>query len=485
MIGRTISHYKILEKLGEGGMGVVYKAQDTTLDRFVAIKFLPPHLSKDENATKRFIHEAKAASALDHANIGTIYEVEKTSDDRTFIVMAYYEGETLRERIDMGNISVEEALTITSQIASGLTRAHETEIVHRDIKPSNIIITKHGEAKVIDFGLAKLAGKTRLTKEGITLGTVAYMSPEQATGAEVDERSDIFSLGVVLYEMVTGEHPFKAEHEAALLYQIVHEEPEPLNRHNLNIPENLQEIIDKVLTKEVSKRYQSAKTFSADLARMGKRLSVTERESLEKRGGRRRLVPPIAIVAVLVAALACYGIYLQFFASSDEKSNLLARQGIFSILVAPYCGHTKPALEESLVMQRFLSRELNEIFKEEVNIAIAAADTSDRPCSHAEAKALGRRTGASMVLWGEVILLRGELEIQPYISIVSSLINPEKRSPEALQLKLTDQNQLKLRKAKAREVGSAALYAAARYYLDTNPKKALSIVQRLPDTDSK
>ena len=182
MLGETISHYTILEKLGEGGMGVVYKARDTTLDRFVAIKFLSPHMSHDEEATKRFIQEAKAASALDHANIATIHDAGKTSEGQTCIVMAYYEGRTLREQIDDGNITIEAALEIVSQIASGLARAHENGIVHRDIKPSNIIITNRGEAKIIDFGLAKLAGKTRLTKQGSTLGTAAYMSPEQARG---------------------------------------------------------------------------------------------------------------------------------------------------------------------------------------------------------------------------------------------------------------------------------------------------------------
>jgi serine/threonine-protein kinase len=204
MIGETISHYKILEKLGEGGMGVVYKALDLTLDRSVAIKFLPPHLSGDEEARKRFIHEAKAASALNHPNIGVVYEIGRTDDDQTFMVMACYEGESLRERIDRGGMSGEETLDIVAQIASGLAKAHGRGIVHRDIKPSNVLLTEDGHAVIIDFGLAKLAGRTKLTVAGSTLGTAAYMSPEQARGEEVDHRSDIFSLGVMLYEMLTG-----------------------------------------------------------------------------------------------------------------------------------------------------------------------------------------------------------------------------------------------------------------------------------------
>ncbi len=265
MIGKTVSHYKILEKLGESGMGVVYKAKDTTLDRFVAIKFLPPHLSKDEEATKRFVHEAKAASALDHSNIGTIYEVEKTSDGQTFIVMAYYEGETLRQRIDRGDITIDEALDITYQVVAGMAKAHEKRIVHRDIKPSNIILTNDGVAKVIDFGLAKLAGKTRLTKEGSMLGTAAYMSPEQARGEEVDHRSDIFSLGAIFYELLTGKPPFRGEHEAALLYEIVHEEPEQVTSIRSEVPEAMAQIVDRALSKDRETRYASANDILNDL----------------------------------------------------------------------------------------------------------------------------------------------------------------------------------------------------------------------------
>ena len=228
MIGKIISHYQILEKLGEGGMGVVYKARDLDLDRHVAIKFLPPHMVADEEATRRFTHEAKTASALNHPNIGVVHEIGRSDDDQTFMVMACYEGESLRERIDRGAVSFEEALDITAQVSSGLAKAHERSIVHRDIKPSNVLLTEDGHAVIIDFGLAKLAGRTKLTKAGYTLGTAAYMSPEQARGEEVDHRSDIFSLGVMLYEMLTGEKPFRGEHEAALLYEIVHGEPEPL-----------------------------------------------------------------------------------------------------------------------------------------------------------------------------------------------------------------------------------------------------------------
>jgi len=299
VIGKTISHYKILEKLGEGGMGVVYKAQDTRLDRFVAIKFLPSHLSADKEATKRFIYEAKAASALDHQHICTIYEIDETKDGQTFIVMAYYEGETLRERIDQGSITVDEAMDITAQVASGLAKAHDKGIVHRDVKPSNILITSDGEAKIIDFGLAKLAGKTRITKKGSTLGTAAYMSPELALGEEVDHRSDIFSLGIIFYELLTGKLPFKGEHEAALIYEIVHEEPMPLSRYRDDIPLQLQDIIDKSLQKDINNRYPYVTDMVRDLKSIQSG-TVWEEPVRRSKGGALKRKPVIVGISILV-----------------------------------------------------------------------------------------------------------------------------------------------------------------------------------------
>ncbi|MDZ7292496.1 MAG: serine/threonine protein kinase [candidate division KSB1 bacterium] len=207
MIGKTISHYKILEQLGQGGMGVIFKAEDTKLKRFVALKFLPPAFTLDKEARERFIYEAQAASGLDHPNICTIYEIDETAEEQMFIAMAYYEGETLKEQMARGNLQVAEAIDIAIQIVRGLAKAHQRGIVHRDIKPSNIIVTKEGVVKIVDFGLAKLSGVTRLTKTGSTMGTTAYMSPEQTWGEEVDHRTDLWSLGVVRYEMLTGKLP--------------------------------------------------------------------------------------------------------------------------------------------------------------------------------------------------------------------------------------------------------------------------------------
>jgi len=228
MIGKTISHYKILEKLGEGGMGVVYKAQDTRLDRLVAIKFLPQHLIADAVEKERFVHEAKAASALNHANITTIHEIDEF-EGQMFIVMEYCEGKTLKKMIEKETLTIKKVLDIGIQICEGLTAAHKKEIVHRDIKSENIMVTQEGQVKIMDFGLAKLKGATKLTKARSTLGTAAYMSPEQASGEEVDSRSDIFSFGVVLYELLTKQLPFKGEHQAATLYSIINEEPQPVS----------------------------------------------------------------------------------------------------------------------------------------------------------------------------------------------------------------------------------------------------------------
>ncbi|MCL5267308.1 MAG: serine/threonine protein kinase [Bacteroidetes bacterium] len=230
MIGEVISHYRILDKLGEGGMGVVYRAEDLRLKRDVALKFLPPELTSDPEARNRFIEEAQTASALDHPNIGVIHEIDETNDGRSFICMALYDGETLKQRIERGPLGVQEAVRIGLQVADGLSRAHEAGIIHRDIKPANLIITRDGLVKIVDFGLAKLTGNVVQTTARSRPGTAAYMSPEQIQNGVVDARSDLFSLGVVLYEMVTGTRPFAAGHEAALFYSIVYDNPTSSSR---------------------------------------------------------------------------------------------------------------------------------------------------------------------------------------------------------------------------------------------------------------
>lgn len=270
MIGKVISHYKILAKLGEGGMGVVYKVLDVKLDRHTVLKFLPPDLTRDRQAKERFIIEAKAASSLDHPNVCTIYEINETDDEQLFIAMAYYEGETLKEKVASGQLSVNSVIEIATQIASGLARAHEAGIVHRDIKPSNLVITKRNEVKIIDFGLAKLAGQQHLTKSGATLGTVAYMSPEQAQGMPVDHRTDIWSLGVVMYEMLTGQLPFQGHYDQAVMYAIVNTDPQPVMQLRPETPEGLAQVVGKALNKNPAERYQHIDELLDELKAGGK-----------------------------------------------------------------------------------------------------------------------------------------------------------------------------------------------------------------------
>jgi eukaryotic-like serine/threonine-protein kinase len=274
VIGQTVSHYRILEKLGEGGMGVVYKAQDLKLDRPVALKSLPPEFTRDPVAKQRFIHEARAASALDHQNICNVHDIGETDDGQIFIVMAYYEGETLREKIERGPLKIEEAIHIAIQVAQGLTKAHEHGIIHRDIKPANIMITADGVAKIVDFGLAKLSGGTMLTKKGSTLGTFAYMSPEQTKGEVVNFRTDIWSLGVVLYEMITGQLPFKAEYENAVVYSILNALPEPMTALRTAVPMELERVVQKCLSKDPRERYQHAEELLVDLKALKKGLAT-------------------------------------------------------------------------------------------------------------------------------------------------------------------------------------------------------------------
>ncbi|MBU8921555.1 MAG: serine/threonine-protein kinase [Bacteroidales bacterium] len=261
MIGKTVGHFNIIEELGEGGMGAVYKASDTNLDRFVALKLLPPHLCEDEDTRKRFIREAKAASALEHPNICTIYEIGELPDGRMFMAMGYYEGDTLEDRLKGGALEIEDALDIATQVASGLAAAHLKGLVHRDIKPSNIMISPDGHIKILDFGVAKLAGQTVLTMAGTSLGTIAYMSPEQVSAQEVDARSDIFSFSVMFYEMLTGNHPFIAEHEAAIIYRIMNEDPNPLSDYISNLPPEYQSFFDTALKKNVEDRLPSLDEF--------------------------------------------------------------------------------------------------------------------------------------------------------------------------------------------------------------------------------
>ena len=262
--GRTVSHYNIIEKIGSGNMGVVFKAQDLRLGRLVALKFLSPGLSFEAEAKERFAHEATAASALDHPNICAIHEISESETGQVFIAMAYYDGETLEEKLKRGRLPLPELQDLAIQTASGLAKLHSEGIAHLDIKPANLLITNEGKVKIIDFGLAKLGG-SRIATERTIVGTPLYMSPEQIGGRKIDHRTDIWSLGVVLYEMATGKLPFEESRFEAIVYAVLNEDFRPMKHFRDELPDHLEKVVRKALAKNAEDRYQQADELIADL----------------------------------------------------------------------------------------------------------------------------------------------------------------------------------------------------------------------------
>jgi serine/threonine protein kinase len=300
MIGQTVAHYRIIEKIGEGGMGVVYKAEDTRLKREVALKLLPPHLTTDPTSVNRFEREAQAAAALNHPNIITIHDVGEHGGHE-YICMEYVPGSTVRETMAGNPLPLERCLGIAVQIGAGLAKAHHAGIVHRDLKPDNIQIDSDGNVKILDFGLAKLRGAVKLTEHGSTMGTMGYMSPEQVRGHDVDRRTDIWSLGVILYEMITGRPPFKAAFAEATQYAILNETPQPITGLRTGVPVELETAITKAMAKNPGERYQHIDDFLVDLKHTNSSIASTMVSSpaIPQQKSRVPWVPIVAVISVL------------------------------------------------------------------------------------------------------------------------------------------------------------------------------------------
>jgi len=426
MIGKTISHYKILEKLGEGGMGVVYKAQDTKLDRIVALKFLPQHLTSDPVEKERFIHEAKAASALNHPNITTIHEVDEF-EGQMFIVMEYCEGKTLKQMIEKETLPVKKVLDIAIHVSEGLTAAHSKGVVHRDIKSDNIMVTPEGQVKIMDFGLAKLKGATKLTKTRSTLGTAAYMSPEQASGEEVDQRSDIFSFGVVLYELLTAQLPFKGEHTMAIIYSILNDEPQPVARFNNKVSAKLEDIVFKALAKEREERYQHADDLLADLRREKKGLEYVKTTQIPPEvlapKPKRKLLPFIVPASIVLVLALIFLILKPFKFEIVPEERAIAKENTLAVMYFENLVDREDkerlgeivtnllitGLSESQYMNVVSSQGLYDILKLLGKEGVKVIDKS-------VASEVARKAGARWMLLGSI------LQVEPQVVLTSQLV---------------------------------------------------------------
>ncbi|PYX79301.1 MAG: hypothetical protein DMG66_04225 [Acidobacteria bacterium] len=416
MIDQAISHYRVLGKLGSGGMGVVYEAEDLNLGRHVALKFLPQELSREPQALERFQREARSASALNHPNICTIHEIGQHGDER-FIVMELLEGQTLDKQINHKPLPTEQILELAIQMAEALEAAHAQAIIHRDIKPANIFVTNRSQAKILDFGLAKLAAahapataavsaptaglsQEHITSPGSTVGTIAYMSPEQARGEELDGRTDLFSLGAVLYEMTTGSHAFKGNTTAVIFDSILHATPVAPRRLNDEVPAELERIIDKLLEKDRRLRYQTAAELAADLKRLRRESQLGKVSTAASATGRKRS-PWIAAVAAALLVTVAVAAYL--FRSGSEAIDSLAVMPLVNTSGDPSTEYLSDGITETLI------NNLSQL----PNLRIVPRGTVFHyKNKDLDARQLGKELGVRAVLTGRVLQRGDSLIVQ-------------------------------------------------------------------------
>ncbi|HLG94175.1 MAG TPA: FlgO family outer membrane protein [candidate division Zixibacteria bacterium] len=427
MMGRKLSHYQILEKLGEGGMGVVYKAQDTKLNREVALKFLPLYMAAGTAEKERFFQEARAASALNHPNITTVYEIDE-HEGRVFIAMELVEGKTLKQIVQSEPLTVKKTLEIAIQICEGLAAAAEKRIVHRDIKSDNIILTPKGQVKIMDFGLAKFKGSPEGPEAGSTVGTAAYMSPEQASGEEADHRSDIFSFGVVLFELLTGKLPFRGEHPAGLAYAILNEEPPAPSGLNDKVSAELERIVFKALAKDKTERYQHSDDVAADLRHERKNLeyakstTVPKPEAVHRRGKNliKILVPTSAAVILLLLFLIFNPLKFEVFRdqTAEASQNSLAVMYFENIPDPEDKDHTGEMLVNLLITSLSQVQGLEVISRERLyDIQTELGKAGAEKITPSLATQIAQRAGVKTMLLGTV------LQKEPQLAITARLID--------------------------------------------------------------